>query len=445
MTEDKILEQTWVHVDYNGQIKIKPQKLYLYLKEQKNLIVTDKGNIYLYENGKWGMLSAVRCKAIIKSHMPALQREKRHIEAVYYEFCTDFADVEEEAFNSDESIINFKNGIYNIYSDELTQHDPKYLSTVQIPCDYVPGLMIDDAPYFKAYMDDMFSDDDATRNFWYEFVGAVISNIKGWRFKKLLMMVGEGNTGKTLALEIVMALIGKDNCVSIDFKKMNERFGTAPLYGKRLDGIGDLSFVELSDNATIKQLTGGDMLSGEFKGKDSFSFQYNGFIWCNTNCLPYFRGDRGEWVYERFCIVNCQHIIPVEKRDPQLIEKILAEKEAIVSITVSALRSAIIKNGFKFTESENMKIAREMYIIENNSLLTFINECCDRGSGTIKRAQFNKLYKKWCLTNSVKPERERTIEEQLHKAFGIKARKTKGYFVYDLTINSDIIVELMEN
>lgn len=446
MTSEELLRQEWIYIDHNGKVHIKSQSVYRHIKSAKNLVMTDKDNMYMQINGRYRQLSIAEQKAMIKAFMPVEYRNSKHIEAVFYEFHTDYPDVKEEDFNSNEAIINFQNGIYDIYTNELQQHDPKHLTTVQIPCNFVPDLSLDDAPNFKAFTNDLFGSDEKTKNFWLEFIGAVLSNIKGWRFKKMLLMVGEGNTGKTLALKIIMELLGQENCVAIDFKKMTERFGTAPLYGKRLNGVGDLAYVELSEVNTLKELTGGDILSAEFKGKDSFSFQFGGFIWVNCNRLPYFRGDRGQWVYDRFCIINCSNIIPEERRDPQLLEKILAEKEVIVSVAIHALQKTIAEKGFKFSESELMLIARKKYMIENNSLLTFIKECCEFGSEKVtNRSAFNMFYRAWCENNAIRPERDRDIKEQLESTFGIAARKTGGNYVYDFRIKPEVVDELTDD
>jgi len=202
-----------------------------------------------------------------------------------------------------------------------------------------------------------------------------------------------------------------------------------------------MAFVELPEVNALKQLTGGDELFAEYKGKDSFTFRYNGLIWCNCNRLPYFRSDRGKHVYERFLIVQFPNIIPPEKRDPLLLDKLLAEKDVIASIAVKAFMPTI-QDGYKFPESEAMVCAREFYEIENSSLLTFVNECCTRGQGETHRADFNRRYFQWCKANHIQPERPREIGDQLEKGFGITSRKTRGHFVYNLTINDEALVDI---
>lgn len=59
-----------------------------------------------------------------------------------------------------------------------------------------------------------------------------------------------------------------------------------------------MSTIDIEEMNVIKNLTGGDKLNAENKGKDGFTFRYDGFLWFNTNELPHFRGDRGVHVYK---------------------------------------------------------------------------------------------------------------------------------------------------
>ena len=144
------------------------------------------------------------------------------------------------------------------------------------------------------------------------------------------------------------------------------------------------------------------------KEKMDFRLCMTGSCGLTQNKLPYFRGDRGKHVYERFMIVRCPNIIPKEKRDPQLLDKLLNEKEAIVSVAIEYLKQAI-ERGYQFTESEFMTCERDDYEIENNSLLCFVSECCQIGNGYTRRSEFNKIYVQWCRINAVQPERSREI------------------------------------
>lgn len=432
----------WVYTDHDGRRRINRQQLYCHLKEHLKLMITDAGNIYLLNDNIYKKLSEREFKALIKEYLPVEYRHDKDWEAIWKEFLTDFPDAEETDFNSNENIVPFQNGIIELDSENLRAFDEKDLITRKIECNYIPNKTLEDAPIFNSYLHKLCNDNQAEMNFLLEYMGAILSNVKGWRFKKLLILVGAGNTGKTQIRELTMNLLGRENCVSIDMKKINERFGAAQLYQKRLAGSGDMSTVEISEMAVIKNLTGGDSLFAEYKGKDGFSFRYDGLLWFNANALPHFRGDRGKHVYSRFVIINCNNVIPAAERDPQLLDKLMSEKDIIASIAIDYLKKAI-ERGYKFSESDEMIAAIREYAIENNSLLTFVNDCCKCYTieHRTKRSEFNQVYKRWCSANRVLPERDREIGRQLKEFFSISVQKSNGHYYYPLKIHDEVFKE----
>lgn len=432
----------WICTTPEGGIKILSQILYKHLKNDLKLKISDKGNYFLYRNGLYALVSERELKSIIKSHIPVELRKPKDWNTVWLEFCSDKPNVIENDFDSNENLVPFKNGVLELDSGKLVEYNEKMLLTRRINCKYYVDKTLDDAPVFKEYLKTLCNNNTSHMNFLLEYIGAILSNVKGWKFKKLLILVGEGNTGKTQIRELTMDLLGREYCVSIDMKKLNERFATAQLYKKRLAGSGDMSSVEIEEMAIIKNLTGGDSLFAEFKGKNGFSFVYEGLLWFNANSLPYFRGDRGKHVYDRFNIIKCENIIPLEKRDPKLIEKMLTEKDIIASIAIDKLKEVIDRN-YELSESIDMLTIRRDYIIENNSLLSFVKECCcDLYSGLTKRSEFNKVYTAWCFVNRVRPERERSIGQQLFEYYQIEAKKRNGYYYYPINIEDAVLLDL---
>jgi len=439
MESERKLEN-WLYVNKFGQIELDRQKLYKHIKSQHIFYVTDKNCLFKYSEGYYQPLSRKQTYNIIKGYIPTEIRDKGDWVAIAEEFYTDSPDIKESDFNQDENIVVFNNGVLHLDTGQLLKHSPKYLVTRKVNGNYLPEAALDDAPVFSNFIHHLSQDGDeqfTVVSLVLEFIGAVLSCVKGWRFKKMLLLIGPGNTGKSKLRELVMNLIGLENCVSIDLKKINERFGTGALHGKRLAGSGDMSYMAIEEMDTVKQLTGGDTLMAEFKGKDIFSFIYDGFLLCNANQLPYFRGDRGIHVYERFLIVICNNVIPKEKRDPLLLDKLLMEKDIIASVSMRYLRDAI-QRGYIFSESDSMKSAREEYIVNNNSLLAFVKEGCEIGQGTILRSQFNRMYKIWCKINNVQPERNKDIEPQLNEHLGIQSKKTGGCFKYSLCLTEEM-------
>lgn len=141
----------------------------------------------------------------------------------------------------------------------------------------------------------------------------------------------------------------------MDLGEIEARFGTSNIYGKRLAGSSDMSFMTVDELKTFKKCTGGDSIFAEFKGKNGFEFVFGGVFWFCMNRTPRFGGDDGEWVYNRIMQVECNNVIPLEKQDKKLLDKMYAEREGIIYKAVMALKR-VIANGYVFSEPDCVKV-----------------------------------------------------------------------------------------
>ncbi len=234
-------------------------------------------------------------------------------------------------------------------------HTPDVYSTIQIPCEWT-GIPTP-TPVFDAYMHTLANGNKEIEQLLMEFIDVCISNVKGCRMKKALFLVGDGDTGKSQLKSLVELLLGRDNYIGIDLKEIEARFGTGAIYDTRLAGSSDMSFLSVDELKTFKKITGGDSLYAELKGQQAFEFTYNGLLWFCMNRLPRFGGDNGQWVYDRIMVVRCENIIPKDKQDKRLLDKLYAEREGIVYKAVKALQQ-VIANGYRFSEPESVTALR---------------------------------------------------------------------------------------
>ncbi len=195
-----------------------------------------------------------------------------------------------------------------------------------------------------------------------------------------------------------------------------------------------MKFSKLSEIDKIKELTGGDRVNIEGKFQNSFSAQFSGFMWFNCNDLPAFSGDKGVHVYERFLILLCDNVIPPEKRDAELLDKLKAEGEIIVNTAIKVLQQSIAR-GYVFTESDRTKNNRKNYKIQNNSLSLFLQDCCIIGEGRVTKKQFKEAYKNWCKENNYIYERPNSINKILVEDFEVEEFKSNTEY-YRLTIKN---------
>jgi putative DNA primase/helicase len=376
------------------------------------IFVRDNGRqallIYVYEDGCYRLYAPDMLKGVMKSYIAEYDEElvsMGKVAEAYNQIITDLNYVAQGALNSIEDLINFNNGLLRIREDDITllPHSPDILSTIQIPCDWTGRET--PTPVFDRYMHTLINGDKAIEQLLLEFIGVCISNIKGWRMKKALFLVGDGDTGKSQLKSLVERLLGKGNFIGIDLKEIEARFGTGAVYGTRLAGSSDMSFLSVDDLKTFKKITGGDSLYAEFKGQQAFEFTYNGLLWFCMNRLPKFGGDDGKWVYDRIIVVRCPNVIPKDKQDKTLLDKMYAERDGIVYKAVKALQR-VIANGYRFSEPDSVSEARDTYMSENNTVISFYNECMTERPqpGSIKdictTGKVYDVYKAWCYDNN---------------------------------------------
>ena len=436
-----------------GNASVSAPLLAKYVREHLHYImVRDSARggtlIFVYEGGCYRPYGLDMFKGAIKSYVSAYDEELVSmgvISEAASQLLTDLDTRTSDDLNTDEDIINFKNGLLRLSDLSLLPHSPDVLSTIQIPCEWHAAPCA--TPVFDSYMDTLSCGCRAVENLLLEFMGAVFSNVKGWRMKKALFLYGPGDTGKSQLKSLTERILGKQNFIGIDLAEIEARFGTAGIYGKRLAGSSDMGFLTVQELKTFKKCTGGDSLFAEFKGHDSFEFTYGGLLWFCMNRLPKFGGDDGQWVYDRILAVECPHAVPPECQDKLLAEKLYAERGGIAHKAVMAFRS-VIRNGYRFTEPESVSQARDSYRNTNSTVISFYGECMEgRPDGKINDScttgRIYKVYKAWCQDNNngyAKTARE--FREELAAHFGTTFKEMsvhceKGTFYRNLTLTAE--------
>ena len=356
---------------------------------------------YVYSNGCYRSCSDDMFKGYIKSYImdynPMILKMS-HVEEAYKQLVTDLDYTEQAALNADEGIINFRNGLLDLSTMRMKPHDPAVYSTIQLPCEWKGAGM--PTPEFDSYLDKLTNGDKDTQTILLEFMGAVLSNVPGYKMKKALFLYGSGDTGKSVLKRLTEKLLGEGNFTGIDLAQMEARFGTSATYGKRLAGASDMSFMTVSELKVFKKMTGGDALFAEFKGENSFEYTYRGFLWFCMNQLPLFGGDNGSWVFERIIPVCCRNVIPADKQDKELDDKLYAERDGIIFKAVTAFKE-VIRRGYKFTETDSVRDSRKSYQVDNSTSLEFFTTCMMKRTKPIERddpftvTSIYKTYSMW--------------------------------------------------
>ncbi len=396
---------------------------------------TNADLLYWYLNGRYTLMSDAQVIGKVKRYIPTAMTSPNTLKNVsaLIKYGADAREYDD--LNANETFINLRNGLFDFREKKLEQHSPNVFSSIQLNCNYDPKAV---PVRWLNFIDDLCRDEDGEVDNHMvavigEWVGLILSPIYGFRIKKsLVLFAPEGNTGRSVFLSVISKLIGTENVANVSFQDMgSSRWATGRAFGKRLLNVGDQGSESIDDSSVFKQLTGGDMVSAEFKGLQGFDYTFRGMVVAACNSLPTFKDDKGNHMADRLMFLHCRNVIPSEKRDPQLIDKLEAELDGIFLWAMEGL-SRFIANGWRFTPCDSAESLMTDYRKRYDTLYSFLDERCEvtgNKSDYIRKTDFETMYKVYCATIDFKPIAKVNIPQRA-AALGIILATLDGNKVY---------------
>ena len=363
--------------------------------------------------------------------------------------------ISESEVNADEALINFKNGLFNWRTGAFLDHTSEIRTTVQINAEYILGrtYTLEDAPTFSKYLNDLTEGNEEKKTLLLEYIGACISNVRGYKYKKVLFLIGASDSGKSQFLRLICELLGNENFAAVNFKNLDDRFQTSNIYGKRLVCAADTLFDKNRTNGYFMNMSGGDALPIEYKGHQPFNAIFNGFMLFSSNIMPTWSGNETQAAYNRMICVKCDNSIPKEKQDSELLEKMMRERNAIVYLALEAFKRTI-ENGYRFTiPAESAAVIAEIRRY-NNPVIDFFESCCTRYDDAetniehcCRRSVVHDIFRDWCKQNASgtilsSQEFKTRLMEYLHlREEKQLIKKYNGTYYYKFVISSETLNE----
>ncbi len=240
------------------------------------------------------------------------------------------------------NLIPVRNGVYDMSTNTLLPHDSAYRFTFQFPINFDPKAT---CPLTENFMHQVLTDEQYP--VVEEWLGYYFYRL--YSFKKAIIFVGEGDTGKTTLLEVILHMLGKENVSSVSLHKMTaDKFAAAHLYEKHGNVVDELSARDISDTGNFKIATGGGSISGEYKFGNQFSFQNFSKFTFACNRIPDVTDFDDEAYFNRWMVMRFEKVIA--KRIPNFAATLQTEEErsGLFNLAMGGLRRLLDNGTFSY-------------------------------------------------------------------------------------------------
>lgn len=299
---------------------------------------------------------------------------------------------------SPKDVICVANGVLDVNTERLIEHSPEYRFLAKIPVEYIPR----DDPRLKGkdridrFLHEILSTEEDVKA-QYEWAGYCL--YRSHLIHKLALLVGEGANGKSTWINVLSALLGRENVSSIDLHSLcYNRFSIANLQGKFANTYADLSENALKHTGVLKMLTGGDILNAERKFvQGRVDFVNSAKLIFSCNMIPPSTSDDTIAFWRRWNITKFSKVFDEEIADKRILEKLIPplELSSLLNNALDGLRR-LLKNG-RFSNYKNVEETRAEYIARSDPIWGFAEECLIMESEAYEvKADVYEAYKDYC-------------------------------------------------
>jgi len=291
---------------------------------------------------------------------------------------------DDKAYEDQIRYLTLQNGLYDLSQHKLIEHKPSIFTTNLLPYDFDPtaGCL-----RWLQYLDEVFKSDAETIKFVQEAVGYAFH--KSIPKAVLFFIIGDGGNGKSVFIDVISALCGKENVCNISLNKLNDEKYLPELFGKMINVSGETPTKKCMNTDLVKAVVAGDWVTGREVYKKPSKFKPYAKHYLGMNTLPDIE-DNTHGMWRRIHVIEFPRKFAEHEMDVELTEKLMTELSGIFNWALEGYKR-LGGQKFVFSESRSMSRSKKQYQQQNNSVLDFIDRCLEN-SNLDDSAPFKELY-----------------------------------------------------
>jgi putative DNA primase/helicase len=302
-------------------------------------------------------------------------------------------------FDQDPWLLNVQNGIIDLKTGKLLQHDPGRLITVIAPVVYSPQAK---SPKFDAFLRQIFADNEELIAYVVKFFGSCLTGDVSQQHLHILH--GSGANGKSTLIRVVLDLLGAgyagQAAPDLFLSGSDQRHPTevADLRGRRFVAAIETEEGRRLNESLIKQLTGGDRVKARYMKQDFFEFAPTWKLALVTNPLP--KVGASHAIFRRLRLIPFTVTIPLDEQDLHLLEKLETERAGILATLV---RGCLQWQKEGLPAPSTVKTATGAYQEDSDVIGRFLGEHTEPSAGSeVQAGVLWAAYRAWCTAGNMR-------------------------------------------
>jgi len=320
-------------------------------------------------------------------------------------------------------LIPFQHQIYNLRTGEFLDYSPEFVFLNRFPWDYNP-----EAPACKTVADTLSAiagSDVGVLSLLLEAFGNCFYMLN--QYRGAVMLYGpSGSNGKSTLLNMLVQMVGEENCAFLSLQDTAEKFRLIGIYGKAVNIGDDVSDAYFTDSSPFKKLVTGERVKAEKKGQDPIDFKSYAKLFFSLNSLPPIR-DKTAAMFSRLLIVPMNaDFSTVANRDVSLKDRQWSreEMEYLTCLAMDGLKRLTAQGDFTRPACVQQIMAR--YQMENDPVMSFLAEY--RDPTNMPTQMLYDDFRNWCQDNGHrKIPTQNTVSREVCRLYAltIKNKRTE--------------------
>jgi len=298
------------------------------------------------------------------------------------------------------------NGVYDVESRELKPHTPDLMFLNKWNVEYDPDA---ECPRWDSFINEVLKTDSDRMKFQ-EFLGYTLM---GWDypFHKALFIVGPTASGKSTMIRVIQEMLGSDSYASVTPQELiYDDYAPASLYGKKANFRSDIPADSIKHTGMLKEIIGGDKIRANIKYKQPFEFEPKVKHYYAANQLPKI-SESDEAFFRRIMLLPVPTTVPVDDRDPHLVDKLTEELPGILNWALDGMHRLLEQR--LFTGDMSPFMTEETWQEWGNSVGRFEQIALRSGETHIPKSDIYAAYLQFCDDKNIPSESQHMMTREL--------------------------------